>query len=233
MQASLPHTPVRPSFALRSSAFARLPVELGRTRADRHDMHSRFTVLDGIAALVRKRASDRCPFEDGTTGNAMVAGVGDWNSPTWSLSAENCRYALPALAWALVRTNRFETLCGIALAAFLALLAYEVTTRSVGLNVSDVLSSLMRMGCSFVAGAVLARARIVAPRWLSPSAGAPFSCGRCANHCVDILVAGDRTASVPACGPHLLLAISTGRDSPFLEHQPRAVPRNGYPSRFT
>jgi peptidoglycan/LPS O-acetylase OafA/YrhL len=92
----------------------------------------------------------------------------EWNEPIWSLSAEILGYAaLPVLAWILSRRSWAAALA-IGLASLGALMLYQAMTH-VDLDDISQRSSVMRMGCCFIAGAALARAHAVAPQRLADS----------------------------------------------------------------
>lgn len=105
--------------------------------------------------------------------NRWVNGAGgDWNEPTWSLSAEVVGYAaFPILAWLLVRCSPKAALA-VAVLSLATLAVFEVLTGLAGTNPIDQIPALMRMGCGFVAGMAVCRARETAGRqgaaWTAP-----------------------------------------------------------------
>jgi peptidoglycan/LPS O-acetylase OafA/YrhL len=96
---------------------------------------------------------------------------GDWNQPIWSLSAEILGYAaFPLLAWLLSRRS-WPAALAIALASLGTLMLYQTMAH---VDPGDIVtrSAVIRMACCFIAGAALARARVVAPpRVADSSAG--------------------------------------------------------------
>lgn len=105
-------------------------------------------------------------------GTRWLPGHGDFNPPTWSLSAEIVGYAaFPGLAWLLIRTRKFAMLLGIAAAAFGTLITFQVATHSIAANDIYAPGALVRMACGFVAGAALAQARPATPDWIARYAG--------------------------------------------------------------
>ena len=119
--------------------------------------------VDGhpVEALIRTAA----------LGTRWLPGTGDWNPPTWSLSAEMVGYAaFPLVALWANRLSWFWALIGVALAAMGVLATYQVCQGTVRSNDIGLSGSLKRMTCCFVAGVALSRARMVAPRWIAAHA---------------------------------------------------------------
>jgi peptidoglycan/LPS O-acetylase OafA/YrhL len=84
---------------------------------------------------------------------------GDWNEPTWSLSAEIVGYAaFPALAWGLMRCSA-KAAASVGVIALVVLAAFEILTGLAGSNPIDQIPALMRMGCGFIAGMAACRMR--------------------------------------------------------------------------
>ena len=103
---------------------------------------------------------------------------GDWNEPTWSLSAEIVGYlAFPLLAFVLMRC-RIATAVAIAAASLATLAAFELMTGLVGSNPIDQIPAMMRMGCGFIAGMAACRVRLLlGPQGMrSSGAGALLVC---------------------------------------------------------
>lgn len=91
----------------------------------------------------------------------VTGGGGDWNEPTWSLSAEIIGYcAFPALAFVLTRCSARMAMA-IGAAALGSLAAFELLTGLAGSNPIDQIPALMRMGCGFIAGMAACRVRQV------------------------------------------------------------------------
>ncbi|HVY33677.1 MAG TPA: acyltransferase [Caulobacteraceae bacterium] len=91
----------------------------------------------------------------------VTGGGGDWNEPTWSLSAEIIGYcAFPGLAFVLTRCSARMAMA-IGAAALASLAAFELATGLAGSNPIDQISALMRMGCGFIAGMAACRVRQV------------------------------------------------------------------------
>jgi len=102
---------------------------------------------------------------------------GDWNEPTWSLSAEMIGYgAFPLLAFFLARCTG-KTAVAVAAAGLATLVAFELLTGLAGSNPIDRISALMRMACGFVAGAGACRLRqTLGPNGSAADLGALASC---------------------------------------------------------
>lgn len=99
---------------------------------------------------------------------------GDWNEPTWSLSAEVVGYAaFPVLAWRLMRGSPKVAAAAGALSLTI-LAAFEILTGLAGTNPIDQIPALMRMGCGFIAGMAICRVREAmdgkAPAWAAAGA---------------------------------------------------------------
>ncbi len=98
---------------------------------------------------------------------------GEWNEPTWSLSAELIGYAaFPVLAWMLARCSA-KTAVASAAASLAALAAFNLLTGLAGSNPIDQIPALMRMGSGLIAGMAACRLR----QTLSPSNGADAGLG--------------------------------------------------------
>jgi peptidoglycan/LPS O-acetylase OafA/YrhL len=99
----------------------------------------------------------------------IAGGGGDWNEPTWSLSAEVVGYgAFPLLAWAMTRASP-KVAAAVGVLSLATLAAFEILTGLAGTNAIDQIPALMRMGCGFIAGMAVCRARGAvgdrAPAW--------------------------------------------------------------------
>ena len=151
-----------------------------------------FVVLALIAVLAAvdpafvawSRAQDPANFSAGALiRTALLAtrwtnAPGDWNEPTWSLSAEIVGYlAFPFLASVLMR-GRVAPAVAIAAASLATLAAFELMTGLVGSNPIDQIPALMRMGCGFIAGMAGCRVRLLlGPHGMrSSGAGALLAC---------------------------------------------------------
>ncbi len=112
----------------------------------------------------------------------ITGGGGDWNEPTWSLSAEVVGYtAFPVLAWRLTRCSP-KVAAAVGVLALAVLAVFEVLTGLAGTNPIDQIPALMRMGCGFIAGMAICRVREAmgdrAPAWAGAGAlGAVLAIG--------------------------------------------------------
>lgn len=120
----------------------------------------------GFAAWYRTQDSDNFSLQ-ALVRTALLAtrwvtgGGGDWNEPTWSLSAEVVGYgAFPALAFFLTRCSARMAMA-VGATALASLAAFELLTGLAGSNPIDQIPALMRMGCGFIAGMAACRVRLV------------------------------------------------------------------------
>ena len=131
---------------------------------------------------------------------------GDWNEPSWSLSAEVVGYgAFPVLAWFMTRCSpKVAAALGALSLAILA--AFEILTGLAGTNPIDQIPALMRMGCGFVAGMAVCRAREAlggrSAAWAATGAlGALIAVGLACQVKLGVLLA-------PACFAVLIFCLS-------------------------
>lgn len=93
-----------------------------------------------------------------------VAKLGEWNGPSWSLSAEVFGYAaFPLLAWAASRCRSGTLALGAAASSLVALLLLLVRFHHATDNPTGTFG-LVRMVFCFAAGIALARGRALLPR---------------------------------------------------------------------
>ena len=92
--------------------------------------------------------------------------TGDWNQPTWSLSAEIVGYAaFPLLAFAAVRLNNVIVLVLLALAALaMPQVLQPIVHASIGNDIFGF--ALVRMAGGFTGGLILYRLQQLTPAWL-------------------------------------------------------------------
>ena len=93
-----------------------------------------------------------------------VVKLGEWNGPSWSLSAEVFGYAaFPLLAWAASRCRSGALALGMAAGSLVVLLLLLVRFHHAADNPTGTFG-LVRMAFCFAAGIALARARALLPR---------------------------------------------------------------------
>ena len=83
--------------------------------------------------------------------------MGEWNEPTWSLSAELVGYALfPVLAWIAARVSSARIAVSASIGSALLFIVVQATAGRLGTNLIDGPVAVCRMLC-FFAGGVFAR----------------------------------------------------------------------------
>ena len=140
-------------------------------------------------------------------GTAWLPGQGSFNDPTWSLSAEIIGYVyFPALAHRLNKAGRFWTLILVAAVSLALLFGLQWLRGALNANDTAPGAVISRMGCCFIAGAALARARMVAPASVGRHAAAT-SMTAVAVILVSLLIA-KTTVLLPAGFAVLIFALS-------------------------
>lgn len=94
----------------------------------------------------------------------FLPAFGEWNGPTWSLSAEILGYAaFPLIATGLMNIQSPRVCAAVATVSLSALALYQFENGTWLHNRSDPFDATLRMAYCFVAGAAMSRARDLAP----------------------------------------------------------------------
>ena len=94
----------------------------------------------------------------------FLPGVGDWNQPVWSLSAEVLGYAaFPFVGFFLLQCRSFWTALLVGSVSLEVLAGAQFLLHSAASNEFGQISAVVRMALCFLAGAAFNRARRLAP----------------------------------------------------------------------
>lgn len=141
------------------------------------------------------------------SGSWLFPGSGEWNEPTWSLSAEVLGYLVfPTLAGLALRVNDRSRAMTLGAYGIAAVLAFQAATGSLGVNVITGLDPIIRMFGMFACGVMLYRLRQLAPEpWVTKATD--LSCGAVISLATLTLLPGG-VALMPICFAVLIFSLS-------------------------